>query len=134
MLRQSQACVFYCDNPLKLLCIYNVSFKHISFLIKYSFEERLPTLSSLSPAPLHCPLISLSVSSPVSVSAENMKKLNHLKLKHESRKTLPEDIWHYFFLHVLLNIIICLAVNSQCQLTCLCVLLLYLLVCVLFVT
>lgn len=62
MPRQSQVCAFYCDNPLTLLCIYNVSFEHISFLIKYSFEGRLPilcldrtpsSLPSIIPSPLN---------------------------------------------------------------------------------
>lgn len=45
--------MFYCDNPLTLQCIYNVSFRHIGLLIKYSSEGRLPTLSWLNfPLPL----------------------------------------------------------------------------------
>lgn len=76
--RGAKAGYFCCDDPLMLLCIYNVSFTHISLLIKYSFEGRLPTLSRLHLlSSLHHPFtpsflyLSMSV---LLVSAENMDK------------------------------------------------------------
>lgn len=85
MLRQSRARVFYCYNSLPLLCIYNDSFTHISFLIKYSFEGRMstlswphtPTLSSIIPLPLH---FFIWEPPPVSLSGKKAGELNQVQL------------------------------------------------------